>query len=113
MKKKVIMLSCIAAVAIASFVGTKTFESNAYENGLLALNVEALTQNDLGDLGGDTGSSVGYSHMHIPCYKNVYYGSMGWILQPTGQCSATCWQNPNSDRPCHSHSCSDCCSGGY
>ena len=46
MKKKVIMLSCIAAVAIASFVGKKTFESNAYENGLMTQNVEALSQGD-------------------------------------------------------------------
>ena len=47
MKKKVIMLSCIAAVAIASFVGTKTFQSNAYENGLLTQNVEALSQGEV------------------------------------------------------------------
>ena len=46
MKKKVIMLSCIAAVAIATFVGTKAFQSNAYENGLLNQNVEALSQGD-------------------------------------------------------------------
>ena len=47
MKKKVIMLSCIAAVAIATFVGTKAFQSNAYENGLLNQNVEALSQGDV------------------------------------------------------------------
>ena len=46
MKKKVITLSCIAAVAIATFVGTKAFQSNAYENGLLNQNVEALSQGD-------------------------------------------------------------------
>lgn len=38
------MLSCIAAVAIASFVGKKAFEPHAYEtNDLLLQNVEALT----------------------------------------------------------------------
>ena len=47
MKKKVITLSCIAAVAIATFVGTKAFQSNAYENGLLNQNVEALSQGDV------------------------------------------------------------------
>lgn len=39
------MLSCIAAVAIATVVGKKTFESHAYEtSNLLLQNVEALTQ---------------------------------------------------------------------
>ena len=42
MKKK-FMLPCIAAVAIASFVGIKTLKSNASEcNSLLMSNVEAL-----------------------------------------------------------------------
>lgn len=40
------MLPCIAAVAIATFVGAKSFQINAYENdNLLMQNVEALTQN--------------------------------------------------------------------
>ena len=43
MKKKFMMLSCIAAVAIATIVGKKTLESHAYEtNNLLMQNVEAL-----------------------------------------------------------------------
>lgn len=44
MKKNVIMtLSCIAAVAIATFVGKKTFVSHAYEtSSLLMQNIEAL-----------------------------------------------------------------------
>lgn len=43
MRRKVMMLSCIAAVAIASFVGKKAFEPHAYEaNDLLLQNVEAL-----------------------------------------------------------------------
>lgn len=38
------MLSCIAAVAIATVVGKKTFESHAYEtSSLLMQNVEALS----------------------------------------------------------------------
>ena len=36
----------ITAIAIATFVGTKALEPNAYENGLLAQNVEALSQGD-------------------------------------------------------------------
>lgn len=50
MKKKVIMmLSCIASVAIATVVGKKTYEKNAFEgNALLAQNVEALSQGDTG-----------------------------------------------------------------
>lgn len=50
------MLSCIAAVAIATVVGKKTFESHAYEtNDLLMQNVEALASeteggNDMGRL---------------------------------------------------------------
>ena len=42
MKKK-LMLPCIAAVAIATFVGTKTIKSNASKNSLLMANVEALS----------------------------------------------------------------------
>ena len=54
MKKKIMMLSCIAACAIVSgYVGMKAYESHAYEsNSLLMQNVEALTQ-DGGDNGGN------------------------------------------------------------
>ena len=58
MKKKVITLSYIAAVAIAMFVGAKTLESNAYKNGLLTQNVEALSKSESGGL---------------DCYKNKIY----------------------------------------
>lgn len=44
------MLSCIAAVAIAAMVGKKTYESQVSEtNNLLALNVEALTNDENGN----------------------------------------------------------------
>ena len=44
MKKKIFLLPCIAAVAIATFVGAKSFQTNAYEsNELLLANVEALS----------------------------------------------------------------------
>lgn len=60
MKKKVfLMLPCIATVAIAIFVGKKTFVSNAYETGnLLMQNVEALAT------GADSGG------FFIPCYQS-------------------------------------------
>ena len=48
MKKKFfLMLPCIAAVAIATFVGKKTFESHAFEsNDMLVSNVEALASGE-------------------------------------------------------------------
>ena len=43
-KKSLFLLPCIAAVAIATFVGTKALKSNASEsNALLMANVEALS----------------------------------------------------------------------
>lgn len=69
MKKKVfIMLPCIAAVAIATFVGKKTFEKNAFDsNAMLTQNVEALSQ-------GDDGIEVAdcYEHGGEGEYKSVY-----------------------------------------
>ena len=50
MKKKLFLLPCIAAVAIATFVGAKTFKSNAVESDdLLMANVEALSAREEGD----------------------------------------------------------------
>jgi len=47
MKKKIMMLLCIAAVAIATFVGKKTFESHAYEtSSLIMQNVAALSSGE-------------------------------------------------------------------
>ena len=60
MKKKLFLLPCIAAVAIATFVGAKSFQTNAYEsNDLLLQNVEALS----------AGSDAGCPHNnanHVP-----------------------------------------------
>lgn len=47
MKKKIFLLPCIAAVAIATFVGAKTFKSNAIESDdLLMANVEAMADGE-------------------------------------------------------------------
>lgn len=47
MKKKKIMLPCIAAVAIATFVAAKSFQTNASESAnLLLAYVEALSQDE-------------------------------------------------------------------
>ena len=47
MKKKIFLLPCIAAVAIATFVGAKSYKTSAYEsNELLLANVEALSQTE-------------------------------------------------------------------
>lgn len=49
-KKKKIMLPCMAAVAIAMFVGAKVMKPNAIEsNGLLLTNVEALSASEYQD----------------------------------------------------------------
>ncbi len=88
MKKKVITLSCIAAVAIATFVGKKTFESNAYgSNGLLIQNVEALAQNDAGDAGDQSGS--GYTHPNAYPYEMVCEVRLNWHKK-CGQHYITC-----------------------
>lgn len=52
MKKKIFLLPCIAAFAIATFVGAKTLRSNASEsNSLLMANVEALSMREFTNLG--------------------------------------------------------------
>ena len=51
MKKIFFALPCIAAVAIATFVGTKVLGSNACEHsGLLMENVEAVSLNEQGTI---------------------------------------------------------------
>lgn len=49
--KKKIMLPCIAAVAAATFVGTKALKSKVREHSsLLIENVEAISQNEQGTM---------------------------------------------------------------
>ncbi|MDE5561835.1 MAG: hypothetical protein K2J00_08610 [Bacteroidaceae bacterium] len=67
MKKNFLTLSCIAAVAITTFVGKKTFGSQTSErNNLLAQNVEALSQGEV---------TNGYVMKINPMYKKTCYSS--------------------------------------
>lgn len=64
MKKKSIMMSCIAAVALVVIVGKKTFQSHAFESSdLLMQNVEALSQPEHG----------GYKATTGPCPRPMEY----------------------------------------
>lgn len=68
MKKQILwILPCIAAIAIVTFLGKKTFEFNMREtNSLLLLNVEALSD---GDDAWDSGSNCSFGD---PIYGIVY-----------------------------------------
>lgn len=105
MKKKVfMMLPCIAVVAIAAFVGKKeiTTRKDVMSN-LLLQNVEALAQD------GNPEGEIHYSNMHIACYETHNYGGI-YVTEPNGKYSASCWENVNSDKGYHHHSCSSCSS---
>lgn len=78
MKKNSIALPCIAAIAIATFVGTKSLQTNADEsNNLLMANVEAMSAAEPGD-----------TYVPIKCYydKKSGYGAVGYIC-PAGTTS--------------------------
>ncbi|MDD6783571.1 MAG: hypothetical protein PUD79_03315 [Prevotellaceae bacterium] len=96
MKKKYFTLSCIAAVAIATFVGTKTLKSNAHEeNALILSNVEALS---IGE------TKWGYAVTHEKYIDPV-------TQNPTNKCMAICWQMENgSCSEAHKHGAIECCS---
>jgi hypothetical protein len=98
MKKKSSMLLCIAAVAIATFVGKKVFVPNASWSNLLLSNVEGLSQ----------GEQQGkYLVLHYPCYDWVYYnGQMNPI--ENGKYSATSSLCNECGQNYHVHNCSTC-----
>ena len=79
MKKKIfLMLPCIAAVAIATFVGKKTFESHAYEaNSLLMQNVEALAKDKENGADRKKGCKT-TSEYKIPSEKCMHGYSIGF-----------------------------------
>lgn len=73
MKKKILlMLPCIAAVATATFVGTKSLKANASEsNDLLMANVEALSAKESYV---DNEVAVRYGSSYANCYhRHTYY----------------------------------------
>ena len=76
MKKKTFMLSCIAAVAIATFVGKKNIESCVFENdALFAQNVEALSN------GAD-----GQNQYIVDCWNSIT-SEKGHTVYYCGDCS--------------------------
>ena len=105
MKKKVIFsVFGVALVAITALVGNWTVSSVSEGHELLLENVEALSNNEI-----DT--PVGYSSIHFPCYKTIYYA--GQMVTVEDGVSAICWANPNSNSLCHSHGCTKSCSNSF
>ena len=81
MKKKFLLLPCIAAVAIATFVGTTPFDSNVGgSNNLLLANVEALSENEGSPNSVKCGTRETYEsgfvcpgHPHLVGFKGTIY----------------------------------------
>lgn len=87
------MLSCIAAVAIATVVGKKTFESHAYEtSNLLMQNVEALsTPNDDGGINKRRCKTVSTIKQRTDrCIHGHLYGFSGTYYTCTEGNDTTC-----------------------
>ena len=86
-KKNFLTLPCIAAVAIATFVGKKTFESHAYEtSSLLMQNVEALTANE------SKGNSKCNGLLGLCSFQCPYCGYSYWGIGSTFTNNHTCSQ---------------------
>lgn len=104
-KKKVIFsVFGVALVAITALVGNWTVSTVSEGHELLLENVEALSDNEI-----DT--PVGYSSIHFPCYKTIYYA--GQMVTVEDGVYAICWANPNSNSLCHSHGCTKSCSNSF
>lgn len=98
MTKKNTMLSCVA-IAIATFIGMKTYETNVPRtDSLFMKDVEALADPETG--------SYGYYTLHVP--QENKYG------QRTGKCSATSWAGDEDHigpyKTSHDHLPKECCS---
>ena len=95
-KKQLIILPCVAAITIATYVGKKTFESNVCKSDYLLLaNVEALANREIND---------GYFVHHMKYYDPT-------TNLETKKCIAICYLGPNG--PCissHKHGPEMCCS---
>ena len=84
--------------------GFQTMGDTPAINDVVLENVEALSNNEI-----DT--PVGYSSIHFPCYKTIYYA--GQMVTVEDGVSAICWANPNSNSLCHSHGCTKSCSNSF
>jgi len=102
MKKIVISIVCLLALAagVSSYAYYRSHLVVA-KNSLAKANVEALTEGE--------NQEKGYSSTHWICWKVVNYGGIVTTID-SGKRSASCWENPNSTKACHSHTCSDCIS---
>ena len=105
MKKKVIFsVFGVTLVAITALLGNWTVSTVSEGHELLLENVEALSNTEIA-------TPVGYSSIHFPCYKTIYYA--GQMVTVEDGVSAICWANPNSNRLCHSHGCTKSCSNSF
>lgn len=104
MKTRKFLLPCIAAVAIATFVGAKSFKTNANEsNELLLANVEALT-NELEEV------TITCGRVDGPCFfqwdlliepGNCHYAIYRYDCIATGDPNDYCGGvNPDYIHPC-------------
>lgn len=97
MKKKFLfMLPCIAAVAFATFVGTKFLKTNVSEsNGLLMANVEALSLE--GENGGEQGMLLWTACSKKPgtVFCSPKRGCRKWAVEVTFGIGATPSGCPN------------------
>ena len=97
MKKKFLLLPCIADVAIATFVGKVVLDSrNQANSGLLIANIEALSE--------PTENSEGYFVFHEKHYNPV-------TNLASGKCYAYSYKGPGGKCPTsHDHGANNCCS---
>ncbi len=98
MKKRILSAtSAILVVGVIGMLQVRTSSSCVTSNVLFTQNVEALTQSE-------SQSERHYSSTHLACYKKVNYGGTVTTV-PSGKYSAICWENENSTKGCHQHSC--------
>lgn len=91
MKKKIIGICMMAAIALAAGWNINQSKNDAALSDLALSNVEALASNE---------NYNGYCTMHTPCFDN--YGN------PTGKHTASSYHGPNCSGSYHNHACSSC-----
>ena len=95
MKKAFFLLPCIAAVAIATIVGAKTFKSNAVESDdLLMANVEAMANGESREVievecyAKLSTSWIAYGNV-LKCPEGTFYGESGHLTGHWYTCGNT------------------------